>query len=298
MKWKHVEHYVIEGFGLEPQMVREGLQSQTVVLTDAHETARSLDLSVSIQGAPLPVATMLLMRKWSGVPGADLGQLRGWLLRDVLDRSGVGTLSSLVREAMSRDWDGLTAGRRRGPDFTKSVIEELDGKISRISKLACQATALAARYLDPENRGESADQLMAAMRFSAGLPWFYAQDRLLELSGQQVAFDRDDPGVTAAVERLRRLAHVAADEWGIEPDLGGVRAVDDADYIRVQVADVVCGWARTVVYQHGLVELVRRFRLVLYNGTPLTLERASRLDRERAEHRELLRGAAARGWAA
>lgn len=292
----------MEGVGSEPQLVRDGLQAQTVVLTDAHETARSVDLSVFIQGARIPVATMLLMRKWSGVPAADLDQhhhkLRRWLLRDVLERSGVGTLNALADQARSREFDGMAAGRRRGLDFVGLVIEELDGKISRIRNLACQATALAARHLDPEARGNSAGRLMAAMRFMGGLPWFDAQDRLLELSGQRIAFDRDDPGVTAAVERLRRLAHAAADDWGDEPDRGGVRAVDDADYIRVQVADVVCGWARTVVYQYGLVELVRRFRLVLYNGAPLALECAGRLDRERGEHRELLRGAEARGWTA
>jgi hypothetical protein len=302
VKWQHVRHFVTEGIGSEPQIVRDGLQAQTVVLTDAHEMARSVDLSVSLMGTRIPIATMLLMRKWCGVPATELERhyrkFREWLLRDMLERSGVGILNSLTNQAMSFELDTMAVDRNLRLDLSSEMMEEFGRKVGRISKLACQATALTARYLDPQNRGYSDHRLMAAERFSEDLPWFDAQDRLRELAEQQIAFDRDDTVITAAVERLRRVAYAAADLWGQELDRGSVRAVDDADYIRVQLADVVCGWARTLVYQHGLVELVRRFRLVLYNGAPITLERAGRLDGQRREHREMLNAAAACGWTA
>jgi hypothetical protein len=299
IKWQHVEQFVRAGVGPEAQTVRDGLQTQTLVLTDAHQTVRSLDLSLTIAGATIPLATMLLQRRGTGALTGELlhlhEQIRAWVLRDVLERSGVGIVESLIRRARWQDLDGVF-NRRSALDLTTPVIERLGGKINRVSKAACQATALAARYLDPETQPESAESLMASMRFSAGLPWFYAQNRLLDLTRQRVAFDADDSGVTATIEDIRRLGYSAADELGLVTDEGGVRAVDDADYIRVQLADVVCGWGRTVVYEKGLAELVRRFRLVLYNGSPLTPDRADRLDKQRQEHRRLLEIAAARGW--
>lgn len=299
LKWRHAEAFIIHGIGVDADVVRDGLGEQIVILTDPHATARNIDLTSTAGGTSVPLATMLLNKTWQGAPDDELqvlgAKVKDYLLRDLLDRSGMGQVARLAARAIRHDLC-FDEDPSDVEDMTRGAVEAMGSRLRHVAKLACQATVLAAPLLDPAAAGPSEEELLDAMHISRWLPGRRAQAQLRRLAKQHLAFDRDDPAATERVAQLRRLAYRIGDEWALDPDEGTVRVVDDAEYLRVQLADVVCGWAWRLIAAGGLVALVKRFRLVIYNGVPLSLDRAGELDWRRGDHRRLLHEAASRNW--
>jgi hypothetical protein len=157
-----------------------------------------------------------------------------------------------------------------------------------------QSTALVAHEVDDSLPGHrelrAALEHRAEIRFAVGDDPHTAARRLEIIGRSQLLFDQGEVA-TAHVEGVRATAsRVAAFVRGLDlpPDEGRVSACDDADSLRMQIADVAAGYAAARLAERGFRGLQAEFRLVVVNGQRLLPEDAERLDRERAEFAKLV----------
>lgn len=258
--------------------MRDGLGEQTIVITDPMDMVREVDVNM-----PMAVCAVALSRR--GTPWAV--KIHQFVTRNLLLRSGIGTVECLIEEA---DGCGLGRGLCRS-SFIKELIERCGGNIHRVAKLATQSTALIAEQRDPDAvRGWPLD--WAESRFYGGWGPWDAKWHLRQIGRCNIIFDNDEPPITRMVEEVRAAAAARARyAWlsGDESAAGWVRNGDDRNHLQLQLADIAAGWARTLIERGGYLAAAMRFRFVLYNGERLTLESADRLDKLRAAHRRLPR---------
>lgn len=295
MKWHHVASFVLDGADEAAKAVRDGLSHQVLVVTDPMEMARDLDLRLASQTGNGPLVGGLLLGiiplDGSGVIGTFAKDIRGWIARDLLDSSGVGTVETLVRDAAS--WE-RTAQR---PALTSRTIAlHVNGSINLAAKIASRSMMLVLHERDPETYSTS------AFRPNSGFSLFgvydtsaIAQVRLDRIAAAKVVFDRGEEHVTRVVNAVRNEAGRARAYSPLDdPALSGfAKDGDDTQSLRLQLADVCAGYGRAILeatkYSNtGLRELTHRFRLVLYNGRELSADAASRTDARRVRHRDLM----------
>lgn len=294
MKWEHVKALVLHGSGPEAQRVRRALERQVIVVTDPMALARAVDMRLVERGRSLPLIGGVLVGKVrSAGPLLKIEQqVREWVTYDLLATTGVGTIESLISQS-----DNLGMSADRGV-HTRRVADEIRGSISKATKLASRSMMLVMHERDPERRGRpDVGRWAGVMRF--GNPeTMLAHARLNEIAKAKIFFDKGEEDVTRVVDRLRKDAErVVAYSPLEDPNVRGFALdEDDANMLRLQVADIAVGYARAIMEQPrfahvALAELVQRFRLILYNGSQLTPEEATQADLLRIHHRHALQRA-------
>ncbi len=222
---------------------------------------------------------------------------------------------------MALEVDGDVRGvSRRSADLRAAVAGDLAQSITKAAKLASKVTVLTAPLLDPDGRHAAEGRGLVGGRGDWRSERFDPYGALASQEALGVAADRRlivDAGhddITALTAKVRDLAEVYArdrffddreaaiaalqqqrDGEAGEGERGFVRAEDDRSDVRLQVADVAAGWARTLLAGGGYHALVVTFRCVLHNGRPLDRDGAVTLDRQIAEHRALVAAYLARG---
>lgn len=290
IKWQHVATSVWNGESQDAATIRDGLGTQALLITDELALCRDLDLQAA--ESRLPFAGLVFLGKLS-IPGNGLWTPAAWrqtVAEDLLMDAGVGRIQRLRAEAddldFVRDQDGAGMSVRQ-------LAADLDGSPKKAAKVASQSMLIVLHELDPDhpNRNALFESLEALpMRWVMPSEGAFARARLRAIADTRTVCDGGEERFTAAVEQVRRAAEdVAYGPWSELPRSGGyVRTGDDAAYLRLQLADVVAGYARTAIEQGGFADLVRRFRFVLYNGRRLDQDAAARLDRDRRRYAGLL----------
>ena len=325
MKWNHVKDAILTGFGLDVSSVRDGLAAQVVVVTDPMATARTIDLATAT-GRPhfFPLGVLLFARKQGARERPSLPPeiarmvdfMRRGTFDDILEGSGLGRLCDHMSQADARDSAGEAAfGWRSRNRMLESFASSLGGSLNKAAKFASKATVLAVPILDPEHPAYVAierrfEELAGVMRFG-GYAGEMAQQALTLVANRRLVVDAGHRDITDLTAKLRDIVELHAkgpwfndaqqaidaftDDHAESPAARGfVRPGDDRQELRLQVADVAAGWAGTLIEQHGYRGLASVFRCVLYNGTPLTTERAMRIDERRRQHDGLLASMAGR----
>jgi hypothetical protein len=292
IKWKQkdVQGFVRDGQGFESRVVRDGLAEQTLIITDPLDLIRELDVGLFNKGrVGVPFCSMVFLTK-QNIPAwvqEFASSLRRGVSLDLLGQSGIGRVESLLDDAMSNGVFSRQASLLL-PYGVVGMMERCDGQLSKVAKLATQATALVAEERDPDANCELEGEGFGTLRTIDGRTNPYdARRSLRNIAGSNILFDRDEPGITGMVEEVRMVAQRTG---SLDfPGLGGsIRTGDDSEHLRIQLADVAAGWASTVVHERGFRSLAETFRYILYNGQPLTLDSAAELDRTRDLHRSLL----------
>lgn len=308
MKWRHVSAYITQGAGAGPDLVRQGLASQVIVVTDVMAFAREFDLSFRTERGPRVVVGLLMLAGpvvLSGNPEQDglVGRLRTLAAAEALERSGVGAIDRLRRQALSNDLLGELPGSTefKGLD-PHSLARRVGGSLAHAAKLASQSTVLIAHELAGAGREDQQQPSVPDAEATADAPddfafenlydprAFYdgsARRRLRRIGAVRAIVDAGEEHVTVVVDSVRAAAAAVAPGRGGE-ELGYVRVGTDLQYLRLQIADVAAGYARTLLSEQGAAGLVKQFRTVLYKGKMLDAADAARLDRDRVRHRQLL----------
>lgn len=234
--------------------------------------------------------------------------VRRYVLESTLDSSGLGLLCDHIASAESHDLDGNVHRRGLRGTLMDAMAGEVGGSLNKAAKLASKATALAVPIIDPDHPGgdrvRRRTEAYAEVSRWGSLDHLVSQEALGVVAERRMVVDQGHQDITDLTARLRDMAEVHSQglyydrEQAFEAlreareahfeGRGFVRAGDDRRELLLQVADVAAGWARTIIVSRGYRELVNIFRCVLYNGSPLTQERAARLDEEIADHRKLV----------
>ena len=313
MKWPQVAAFVLEGTGEEARAARTGLGAQQIIVTDPMREARRLDLYLAEQGVLVEPASIALFAKpRAGAPDPMAEHrtmwIRGYLFDITLEQSGAGTLCGLMAQADSHGRDGDIAGRGASSRaYLSPIAHRLGGSLNKAAKLASKTTALVSPLLDPDRRpsrrlAEGEDTVFEGLEMGHVI----AQRALTIVAEQRLVVDQGHQDITRLTQQLRDMAEVhAADDFFEEREAafdtlqhqrregtaarGYVRPDTDARQLRLQLADVAAGWARTIIRTQGYDALCTTFRCVFYNGRILSREGAVLLDRERHDHGRLMR---------
>lgn len=236
------------------------------------------------------------MAHWYGYPGLrDLRRRIDQLVgEDLLALSGAARIMDVLSGPL--ELVDLGDGRRRA-NPTK-LSQQLGGYLRKVSLLAAKTTTLMAHEDDPDTADAlfaSVAPLLASLRFASG-DGLLNRARLEALAGRRVVFDEGQADVVNVVADLQRQAHQRLDLYAPYPGLraphdGFVRSADDRDELRLEIAEVAVGWARDILQTHGLFEVGKTFRLVMYNGARLDPDDAKRIDEERSLHQRLMASA-------
>ncbi len=282
IKWNNVMAFVLTGRGSEASAVRDGLSEAIIVVTDALQIYREVDLAMLDRRGSIS----LLSPGWQTTPvtRSIRAKLDKYVARDLLDGSGYGSAKRLLRTPLPGE--GYRASLRRiRPD--KEI--EQDRSLRQAVHLATSATTLMAHEHDPDAR--FLDELRSdptVCRF--GDPYAEWRDRLrLEaLAARRIVFDEGHADVVRAVSALREQAEQRVDEGMVllsGRSLGGfVGEGCDQRELRLQLADIAAGWASEILHTFDFARLHATFRVVIFNGIRLSALDAGRLDHQRIAH--------------
>lgn len=312
MKWQHVADFVLNGRCEDARRVRAGLAAQSIIVTDPMHRVRQLDLELARRGPVgiLPSAMLFTKAVRVGRPRdvyarqMSLG-LRQYVFDRTLRASGLGVVCGLMADANDYSLDGDVRGRHTDPTpFIDPLAQTLGTSITKAAKLASKATVLATPLLDPDS---ARPRVGIRGRDSVFEEFTHrrAQRALALVADHRLVVDQGHQDITTLTQRLRDMAEVHATEYFPEDrqaafnalqhhrdevgrGRGYVRADSDTRQIRLQIADVAAGWARTVLGGRGVAVLADTFRCVLYNGVVLGREHALSIDRVRGEHAGLI----------
>ena len=305
IKWAAVEKAVAVDRDESARSIREGLRSQIVIVTDAMESVREIDMRAGPQyGLVLSLALDRTSSLGVGPGGGQVKKaLHGMVLSQLVEFSGIGKLADHIAKAYSGDIDGagrMSGGRYR-EQFIQTVREGLGGSIRLATQLATGASSLAAPLMDGDssfNRFATSERARSyeTMRWSTPDPSL-SRAALRTVGARRLILDDGHRDSTTMVEGLRKMAsiHASASDWDLDglgdierPEVsdGYVREQSDIYILSLQVADVAAGWARTLLAK-GYCNLCNEFRCVIYNGRELSKDGAKQLDRAIAEHRGL-----------
>lgn len=316
MKWGDVALFVTRGRGSESVAVRTGLAGQVIVVTDPMHLVRGVDLLSAERGSTPPISLMTLLRAPRCLPSAHPAvvfatTLHEALVHDTASTSGIGRLAEDVAALEAGD---VVSGSFRGTvhtDIVARTLAPLKGSLTKTAKLASKATTLIVPLLDSEHPGHPrlhpADE-GSVYRFAAP-DRFLAKRSLDAVAGRRLVVDRGHNDIINQTANLRELAEIyASDPYSVDNERarealmrltrkgtaapggsakGYVRPGDDVESVQLQLADVAAGWARTIIEETGYAALVDTFRLVIYNGRPMTADVARVVDAEREQHRRL-----------
>jgi len=317
MKWQDVEGFVCTGEGVEAAAARAGLSSQLVIVTDPMHSVRRLDLFAADQGGRVaPLAPLLF---WKAKHGTDAvidvekarraSILRRIVFDDVLKNSGLGTLCNTLAEAENRTVDGnVMRDRRTGEEFLAPVARQLKGSITNAAKLASKTTILAAPLLEASGEERHLVKMFGegfGGSIYAGLEHVVATRKLGVVADRRMIVDEGHDDITRLTATMRDIAEVhCLDPYFDDRNAafeslkrqreesrfprGFVVAENDERELRLQIADIVAGWARTVIERQGFASLAATFKCVLYGNRVLGMDHAVLLDRDTREHRRLL----------
>jgi hypothetical protein len=313
LKCRAVSDYVRTAVSQEATLLRDGLLTQTLVITDPLEVVRRIDLNVGTVPGGL-MGTLLAARPADSRPetAALASALRDWMLDRTVDNSGAGHVANLIDAAESIEIDGDVKRRcRTGNSLREYLTNELAGSLTHATLLASKSTVLLAPVLDPEHPRHPRIEHWAAGFAEVCLgdsDPFAPRRTLVAVAGRRLLMDRGHENVRDLTAHVRHQAewfsHPSWLRWDPAADAddeadadagripyrapGYVRSADDKQVLGLQVADVAAGYARWIAENRGFRELQRAARTLLYNGRPLTGDGAARLDRDIAEHRRVL----------
>lgn len=309
-KWRDqsVAAYVQDAVGVDADAVRAGLGAQLLVVTDPMADIRRSDLEAANSERWFAPLSYFLF--WHGQAGDDepgrivrayRDDIRRFVISGLVHDSGIGFVLRHVRVARRFDGSVCTGGVIR--DIQRQVPRDLN----KAAQFASKASVLAAHMLNPTS-GEGA---RIRERHSAWLErsmWGgpnpeHSRDLLAAIAQRRLVLDGGHDDIIALTARLREVAEAHSDPFGFDQATaigsldelradsgahGFVRPGDDARELRLQVADVAAGWARTIIAARGFHALFNSFGYVLYNGVPLSREAAEDIDINIAEHRRLV----------
>lgn len=278
-KWRDYAARIRSGDSDSLRRIRDGLETQTVVLVDPFELTRPADLALAgpCDGRPIVSAAVI-----DGRVGRHIPDVRRIVVRTMIEDSGAGVVARLM-DAITSQYDGVT---RRRPRTDPSWLLDVTPKTSlrRILAISGNATAL----VNSATRESSFESTWAApLRFidDSVAEGFVARERLAAIGRQRLLVDEGNDKAIDAVERLRVSASVVADSCGADSERGFVLAISDLSSVRVQVADFVAGYATDVLTTDGVGGLITTFGAVLYNGSAVDNGRAEEIDRVMRMHR-------------
>lgn len=287
MKWQHV-HRFVNGESSDAAIVRAGLAQAVIVIVDPMTFLRQVDFTWAGVGGVPPFAM------WYDVP--QLRALRRRLERlaadGVLALSGVQRIVGLLTDSLGIvDLGDRDANLSR---FTPTaLLDRLGGGLGKATRLAASATTALVYEDDPDVAASPYERyaaLAAGLRFADDS--FLARARLEAFVDRRVVFDGGHDDV---VRTLADLQNAAAERRALyapylDLGIGGgyIRSGDDKQQLQLQLADIAAGYARDVLETFGVLEVWRRFRVVLHNGFRLDGDEARRYDEERTRHRRLV----------
>lgn len=287
IKWQDVQD-VLTSSSADAAGIRDGLATAVIVIVDPMAFLRRVDFEWAGSGRLPPFAV------WYDVPElrALRRRLERWAADGVIATSGVSRIVWLLTDSLGLvdlgDGDGHS-------QFSPEVLRDrLGGGLLQATRLAASATTAIAYEDDPDGRrivGQRLAALASITRYVGDD--FLTRARLEAFADRQVVFDQGHEDVIRVVtdlhhKVLERHARYAP-YLGLEPTARGyITTADDRQRLRLQIADVAAGYARDVLATYGHRETVKRFRLVLFNGSRLDLDDAQRYDDERNRHRTLV----------
>lgn len=293
-KWNDVQSFVTSMASEEAARVRRRLEEATIAIVDPAAYLRSYDLAQTPRGMP-----PTLSRQVQTDP--RLAPLRQLFARQVgqllMIQSGAEKVFALLRAPLVGESGFYGHLARRTDDIQHLdplVIAERTKDLNKLSRIALQTTALVAHELDPETRTDIAPYIEG---FRYGMDTTgYNQARLEALVRRSVVYDRGHEDATSLAARYHEAARARAadcplnwtDQDQERPLLGEVRVGVTQEEVELQVADVAAGWASHILGVRGALVLCNTFRVVIYNGSPLSRTEAERLDTERRFHDRMI----------